>query len=93
MLRALLLVAAARADECAHITFDDVAFMAERLTSDGVDATEEGWPDARRELLNHDRSRCGGAAVKGGGVKVFGVGLSKTGTSSPVPKSKRNVPF
>ena len=78
-------------DRCAHVAFEDVAFAAEFLRSEGVDATPAGWPGARRRVLNYDARACPdpaapyvatGFRARNRPRKVFGVGLSKTGTTS-----------
>ena len=78
-------------DRCAHVAFEDVAFAAEFLRSEGVDATPGGWPSARRRVLNYDARACPdpaapyvatGFRARDRPRKVFGVGLSKTGTTS-----------
>ena len=78
-------------DACAHIVYDDVAFMAPYLLAEGIDATPDGWAYERQRVLNYDERSCvpqdapyaaTGFASARGRRKVFGVGLSKTGTTS-----------
>lgn len=70
---------------CGHIRFEDIAFLADFLKAEGVDATPEGWAKERLRIMNLDDSRCVSAPETSAASerrKTFGLGLSKTGTTS-----------
>ena len=78
-------------DVCGHISYEDIEFIAKELVAEGVDATPEGWALERSRILNTDTATCPdrrgeyvptGFKHGSGRRKVFGIGLSKTGTTS-----------